>query len=139
MTTPSGAQPSAALGTPPGDALLGLSALGKLGFALLAVISLILLCAWLLRRLNRGGLHPEAQLRVLGSTPLGPRERLVVIEMQGTRLLLGVTASQISKLHELRAPPTPENDSQPPAVPEQGSFASRFALALRHNLRRPPS
>ncbi|MOA68265.1 hypothetical protein D3C78_1958060 [compost metagenome] len=48
--------------------------------------------------------------------------------------MLGVAPGQVSKLHELPAPPaeaTPDNPG--PAL--EGSFAVRLAQALKHNLR----
>ena len=118
-----------------GEALLGLGALGKTGLALLAVIGLILLCAWLLRRLGAGPARSGQHLRVLGSTALGQRERLMLVEVAGTWLVLGVTASQISKLHELPAPPA-EAESPVPGHAPGARFAERLAQALRHNLQR---
>lgn len=115
-----------------GDALLGMAALGKTGLALLLVIGLILLCSWLLRRLSAGQQLPGQPLRVRGSTALGQRERVVIVEVEGTWLVLGVTPGQISKLHELPAPPAAS--AQPGAAVPAGNFAARLAQALKHNL-----
>jgi flagellar protein FliO/FliZ len=68
---------------------------------------------WLLRRSGWGGLRPGASaassMRVLSQTPLGPQQRLVLIEIgegeSRCRLLLGVTAQQVSVLHQLPAGP----------------------------------
>lgn len=40
-------------------------------------------------------------LKVSASTPLGPRERVVIVEVEDARLVLGVTASSINVLHTL--------------------------------------
>lgn len=121
-----------------GDTLLGLATLGKTGLALLLVIGLILLCSWLLRRMGSGRSLAGQPLRVLGSTMLGQRERVVIVEVADTWLVLGVAPGQVSKLHEL---PAPTAGNTPPANAGQaleGSFAARLAQAVRHNLRRPP-
>lgn len=112
------------------DSLLGLAALGKTALALALVIGLIFLCSWLLRRLGPGRQWPGQHLRVIGSSLLGPRERVVIVEVQGTWLVLGVTGQQISKLHELPAPPAEADDARP-----AGGFAERFAGALSGQLR----
>jgi len=138
MSTTSIAQAPIASSAPAADALLGLGALGKIGLALLGVIGLILLCAWLLRRFGGTSLRLGAHLRVVGSSALGQRERLVLVEMAGTWLLLGVTASQISKLHEMPAPAAQADATMPESSSGQDNFASRLAQALRHNLGRAP-
>ncbi|QQE90545.1 flagellar biosynthetic protein FliO [Azotobacter chroococcum] len=114
------------------DSLLGLAALGKTALALALVIGLIVLCSWLLRRLGSGRQWPGQHLRVIGSSLLGPRERVVIVEVRGTWLVLGVTGQQISKLHELPAPPTEAGagDARP-----AGGFAERFAGALSGQLK----
>ncbi|MCL7462248.1 flagellar biosynthetic protein FliO [Pseudomonas sp. NW5] len=119
------------------DSLSGLAVLGKTALALALVIGLILLCSWLLRRLNTARLGRGQPLRIVGSQLLGPRERVVVVEVRDTWLVLGVTPTQISRLHELPAPaedatPTPHAAQAPdaPAPP----FATRLADALRQNL-----
>ncbi|GAB3469255.1 flagellar biosynthetic protein FliO [Azotobacter salinestris] len=115
------------------DSLLGLAALGKTALALALVIGLIVLCSWLLRRLGPGRQWPGQHLRVIGSSLLGPRERVVIVEVQGTWLVLGVTGQQISKLHELPAPPAAQADTG--AARPAGSFAERFAGALSGQLK----
>jgi len=69
---------------------------------------------------------------------LGQRERVVIVEVAGTWLVLGVAPGQVSKLHELPAPAADAAPASPVDAPLPGSFAERFGQALRHNLRRPP-
>lgn len=121
-----------------GDAMLGMATLGKTGLALLLVIGVILLCSWLLRRLSAGQGLPGQPLKVRGSTLLGPRERVVIVEVADTWLVLGVAPGHISKLHEMPAPPKDEASSNGSPAAMEGSFANRLAQAVRHNLRRPP-
>ena len=70
--------------------------LGQLPLGLVVVLALAVGLSWLLRRyaLPRDGL-----IRVVGGLPLGSRERLLLVEVDKTRLLLGVTATQIQTLH----------------------------------------
>ncbi len=72
-----------------------------LGLAL--VVALIFLCGWALRRL---GLQPAGNaqlLKVVASTMVGQRERVVVLEIGDAWLVLGVAAGHISALHTLPA------------------------------------
>ncbi|GAA3540298.1 flagellar biosynthetic protein FliO [Zobellella aerophila] len=122
MSAPSPPMPAAG-----GDALLGMAALGKTAAVLALIIALILLCGYLLRRLGPHRSRPGLNLKVVASTALGPRERVVVVELEDTWLVLGVGGGQVSKLHELPAQRLPPGDI---ARPEAG-FAGRFAQALK--------
>lgn len=124
----SAAAETARQGATQADSLLGFAALGKTAFALALVLSLIWLCSWLVRRIGVGRRWPGQPLRVVGSTSLGQRERVVIVEVRGTWLVLGVGAGQISKLHEL---PAPGDQGEPPPA---GAFAERFGAALRQRL-----
>lgn len=116
------------------DSLGSFVLLGKMAFFLCVLIALILFCAWLVKRLTQPT-SGKARVRVIGSTLLGPRERVVVIEVQDTWLVLGVTSGQINKLHELPAQVIPETPNQAELPLEHAGFATRFAAALRHNLQ----
>jgi flagellar protein FliO/FliZ len=75
-------------------------------FALVLVVGLILLLSWLAKRmpgLGGGGVANPA-LRIVGSLALGPRDRLVVVEVGQTQLLLGVGAGGTRTLHTLEQP-----------------------------------
>lgn len=84
--------------------------------ALAAIILLILLAGWLAKRMGfsaKSGLSRDVKLR--SSVSLGTRERIVVVEVDAARLVLGVTASQITHLYTL--PPAPvDAASTPPAA-----------------------
>jgi flagellar protein FliO/FliZ len=90
-------------------------------FALLFVLGLIFALAWLARRLPgvAGGSHRA--LRVVASLSLGPRERVVVVDVGGTQLLLGVGAGGTRALHTLDAP-LPEAEA-----PRTPAFAQLLA------------
>lgn len=119
------------------DALLGMAALGKTAAALALVIAIILACTFLLRRWNDHQQRHGARLNIVGSTAVGNRERVVVVEIEGVWLVLGVGSGNIRKLHELPAPPdrtSPKPDST--ATPGQPtSFSSRLANALGQGKR----
>lgn len=76
--------------------------------ALIAIIALILAAAWLVKRL---GFAPKRTgvngLKISASASLGARERVVVVDVEDARLVLGVTAGQINLLHKL--PPSSTN------------------------------
>ncbi|GED22856.1 flagellar biosynthetic protein FliO [Halomonas halmophila] len=112
-----------------GDALVGMATLGKTVAALALVIAIILICNHLLRRLGGAGTGRGQRPKLIGGTNVGNRERVVIVEVESTWLVLGVGGGQVNKLHELPAP----QDEAPPAATDtdEGGFARRFARALR--------
>lgn len=69
---------------------------------LLLVLGLMAGAVWLLRRytpLQRG----DGSLKIVGGLALGARERLVLVETGGVRLLLGIMPGQVKKLHIFEA------------------------------------
>jgi len=84
-------------------------------FTMLLALAFVLALAWfsirLLRRLQLGRAPPQQgeALRFVRALPVGPRERVVVVQYRGEEWVLGVTAGGISLLG--RAPAT---DAQVP-------------------------
>ncbi|HEY5850087.1 MAG TPA: flagellar biosynthetic protein FliO [Lysobacter sp.] len=78
--------------------------IGGAVFALVVVIGLILALAWLAKRMPGLGGASNPALRIVGSLALGPRERLVVVAVGDTQLLLGVGAGGTRTLHTLDRP-----------------------------------
>lgn len=97
---------SASVGTPQPlpDAPGGAGAIGGAVFALLLVVGLILALAWLAKRMPGVAGSSNAALRVVGSLSLGPRERVVVVAVGDTQLLLSVGAGGTRTLHTLESP-----------------------------------
>lgn len=118
-----------------GDALSGMALLGKTSAALLVVVAVILLFAWLVRRFNLQQGAVGQQLRVVSSVAVGQRERVVLVEIDNTWLVLGVGGGQVTRLHELPAQ-TSVTDQRPRAANLTDGFAHRLAQVLA---RRPSS
>lgn len=91
----------AAMPQPPAAA----GSIGSTVLALVMVVGLILALAWLAKRMPgfRGG-SANSALRVVGSLALSPRERLVVVAVGDTQLVLGVGAGGTRTLHTLSEP-----------------------------------
>lgn len=106
------------------------SPLVQVSGALTAIILFILLAAWLAKRFGIAGKSASTRgLKISASCNLGPRERVVVIDVEDARLVLGVTASQITHLHTL--PPAVVNNE--PAPVEQVDFQSLMKNLLKRN------
>lgn len=95
--------------------------LGQLLLGLLLVIGLIFLLAWLLRRVQQ--LNPKGGqvIKLLSSQALGPRDRLVLVQVGNEQILLGLSAGRITPLHVLKEPVHLADTEQ--ATPE---FAQRL-------------
>ena len=123
--------PPASLGTST-ESLMSLALLGKTALALGLVLGCVFLCGWVARRVGARPLAPGKVMRVVSSTSLGQREKVVLVEVQGKWLVLGVTAHQVSALSEFEAPAAEPESSD--AI-TGNSFAERLAVALKRNLR----
>lgn len=102
----------------------------RLIVSLVFIVVLILAAAWVTRRagwLRSGG---PASLKVLGSQSLGARAYVALIEVEDARLVLGVTANQISLLHTL-PPALPPDPSSAAAAEEPSSFASTLRKVVK--------
>lgn len=96
-----------------GEAPSAAGAVGGTLFALVLVVGLIFGLAWIARRMPGVAGRGNARLRVVASLALGPRERVVVVDVGGTQLLLGVGAGGTRTLHTLETPLPAEAPSQP--------------------------
>ena len=104
-----------------------MSAGGMLQFAfgLALVLGLIVAAGWFMKRFSIG---PSASglVKVIAGAAVGQRERVVVVEIDDTWLVIGVAPGRVSALHTL---PRPQGAH---ALTEtaQLSFAQRFKRAL---------
>lgn len=120
------AQPVAALtakNEPPAERPTAGLGLGKMALSLSIVVAIVLVLGWLFKKLTLR-LPGSKHIKIISSMPLGPKERLLVIEMQGKQRVLGVTAHNINLLFEL------EN-----SLPEE-KLASDFHTQLQSFLKK---
>ena len=96
-------QPAAAVVAPSA----GGSAAGQLTqlvLGLLLVLGLIFLLAWLLRRVQSAAPGNAQVIEILGSRSLGPRDRLLLIQVGKEQILIGHSPGTIEALHVLAEP-----------------------------------
>ncbi len=87
---------------------------------LLLTLVLIFGIAWAFKRYTHFPKGRGQNMRVVGGVSLGPRERVVVVEIDDTRLVLGVAPGRVQTLHVLN---------------EKKSEASDFADQLKNELK----
>lgn len=84
---------------------------------LLFVLALLIALLWLLKRAGVGtGQRRGGFYKVLATSALGPREKIVLIEVGDTWLVLGMTSSSINTLHSMPAGSITLNNSLSPAL-----------------------
>ncbi|MBB6523464.1 flagellar biosynthetic protein FliO [Pseudoteredinibacter isoporae] len=66
--------------------------------ALGLVIAMIYALAWFLKRFSKQGSLANSPIKIISSTSMGTREKIVLAEVNGQQLLLGVTAHSINTL-----------------------------------------
>ncbi|MDQ2078085.1 flagellar biosynthetic protein FliO [Marinimicrobium sp. ABcell2] len=101
----------------PDTPVVGTSAhLLNMTLGLLLIVGLILGLAWLLRRFGQSSMfsHQKA-IKIVAAMALGTRERLVVVDVGGQQILLGVTAREINTLHVFEEPVIDPGQAAPPS------------------------
>ena len=100
--------------------------LAQLVLGLLLVLGLIFFLAWLLRRVQQAGPAGKGQvIDIVGTRALGPRDRLVLVQVGNEQILLGLSPGTITALHVLKEPVQVPSAEQ--ASPE---FAQRLMELL---------
>lgn len=101
----------------------------RLVVSLTFIVMLILAGAWLTRRagwLRTGG---NQSIKVISSQSLGAKAYVALVEVEGARLVLGITSSQISLLHTL--PPADPNVSALQISPPANGFAATLGKIMK--------
>jgi flagellar protein FliO/FliZ len=71
--------------------------------SLLLVVGFIFAAAWVVRRMPLGFSRSSGPLKVLAALPLGPRERLVLVEARGEELLIAVSPAGVFNVGSAQA------------------------------------
>ena len=94
-----------------GDTQLLLQSIGSLLLVLAILLAMVFAARWFMQRRPQGG----RRLRFVEAMALGSRDKLLLVEVDGKSLLLGVTAQNIRLLAELDA-----QEGQSWALAQQG-------------------
>ena len=80
---------------------------------LVVVLGMLVATLWVMKRLAAPRGAASNLLRVVGGTAVGPRERVVVVEVGSNWLVLGVAPGRVSALAEM-----PRQEMAPPTAAE---------------------
>lgn len=116
-------QPTSALSTENTMQMLG---------GLVLVLIVILGLAWILKRFSLVPGTANGTMKLVAATGVGQRERVVIVEINGTWLVLGVAPGRVNMLHSMEKPATNSQQHDAPE-PEAADFAKQFNDSIRKN------
>ena len=73
--------------------------IASLGLSMLIVLGVIVALGWLYSRTRFSGKGSSKLINVIASRALGPKERLMLVEVADQQLLVGMTATNVQTLH----------------------------------------
>jgi flagellar protein FliO/FliZ len=106
---------------------LSVGSLTQLTLSLLAIVGFILLLGWALKRLKVTSPRGSGEIVVVDELSVGPRDRIVLIRVGESQVLVGIGASGLVPLTPLAVP----------IVLKGGVRAPAFAERLRDMMKRP--
>lgn len=95
------------------------------------VLAAIAGSAWLLRRFSPGQIGAGGAVKVIGGVALGPKERLVLVEIGETWLVLGVAPGQVNTLHTLAKPESGALAAEVPSGGGEHGFSAWLKQAMQ--------
>lgn len=75
----------------------------KVVMGLVVVTALIFALGWGVKRLGLAGLNGQKNMRVISSLAVGGRERVVLIDVAGEKILLGIAPGRVNYLQSIHA------------------------------------
>ena len=69
--------------------------------ALLLIVALLFGATWAARKVSGGKMFGQGNMRVISGIALGPKERIVLVEVENNWLVIGIVPGQIRTLHTL--------------------------------------
>ena len=90
-------------------------------FSLILVLAAIAVVAWVMKRINLPQHGAASLLKVISGVAVGPRERVVLMEVNDTWLIVGVAPGQVRTLHTMPKGTLPSGSALSAAAPD-GKF-----------------
>jgi len=105
---------------------LSVSSLAQLTLSLIAIVALIFAVSWALKRFKLAGPRGRGEIAVLDELAVGPRDRIVLLSVGDSQVLVGIGAGGMVNLAPLSTPIALKGAAPVPA----------FADRLREFMRR---
>jgi flagellar protein FliO/FliZ len=87
--------------TPPPTAAVSTGSVLQVIVSLLLVLAAVVMVAWVLKRINLPQQGSASALKVISGVAVGQRERVVLVEVNDTWLIVGVAPGQVNALHSM--------------------------------------
>lgn len=87
--------------TPPPTAAVSTGSVLQVIVSLLLVLAAVVMVAWVLKRINLPQQGAGNALKVISGVAVGQRERVVLVEVNDTWLVVGVAPGQVNALHSM--------------------------------------
>lgn len=107
--------------TPTPPAAVSSGSVMQIMFSLILVLAAVALVAWIMKRINLPQQGAANLLKVISGVAVGPRERVVLMEVNDTWLIVGVAPGQVSTLHTMPKGVLPSGSAHHASAPD-GKF-----------------
>jgi flagellar protein FliO/FliZ len=87
--------------TPPPPVAMSSGSVMQIILSLILVLGTVAIVAWMMKRINLPQHGAASLLKVISGVAVGPRERVVLVEVSDTWLILGVAQGQVRTLHTM--------------------------------------
>lgn len=101
--------------TPPPPSAVSSGSVLQIIFSLLLVLGAVVAVAWIMKRINLPQHGAASLLKVISGVAVGPRERVVLMEVNDTWLIVGVAPGQVRTLHTMPKGTVPSGSAAFPA------------------------
>lgn len=98
----------------------------NMGVSMLVVVAAIVILGWLYSRSRFVGGGNNDVINIVATRALGPKERLLVVEVADQQLLVGMTSTAVQTLHVFDAPVVVPSKADTPV-----GFANRLRSAVQ--------
>jgi flagellar protein FliO/FliZ len=105
---------------PPPTAAMSAGSVLQVVLSLLLVLAAVVVVGWILKRINLPQQGAGNALKIVSGVAVGQRERIVLVEVNDTWLVVGVAPGQVNALHTM--PKGAISSTTAPATADDGKF-----------------
>lgn len=97
------------------------------------IVGFILVCAWVFKFLQRSNFLKNSNIKLIGTFSISSKEKLLLVNVEGIRILLGVSPGNISGLHVFPEGIKDESIAEPQMAKANSSFLNTMQEAFKKN------